>query len=217
MCCLGTVSFHVWVLVSRLDNPSPGPPKISRFFFPLPPQNSFFSSLSVLLEFWWCLKRRDVQMCAFGVLRLSCRAPAARSGGAAGVSHDSLRVQTCTFEGPGLQNTTKIQREDTQRGKERTNFAGEEKNAKFWAPPPFGAEREREKERKWGRERDKIQRNFGRRVVRRKGGPVEGGPATLFSVCVCVCWFVFAILAHFESASLSAGQVNGRRGWSHPV
>ena len=26
-----------------LDRPSPGPPKISLFFFPLPPQNSFFS------------------------------------------------------------------------------------------------------------------------------------------------------------------------------
>ena len=62
--------FHVWVLVFRfglrtalpltalpLDRPSPGPPKISLFFFPLPPQNSFFSSLSggLLVEFWWCL------------------------------------------------------------------------------------------------------------------------------------------------------------------
>ena len=40
--------------------PKGGEPKISRFFFPLPPQNSFFSSLSgcLLVEFWWCLKRR---------------------------------------------------------------------------------------------------------------------------------------------------------------
>ena len=47
------------------------------FFFPLPPQNSFFSSLSggLLVEFWWCLKRRDAQMCAFGVLWLSCASP----------------------------------------------------------------------------------------------------------------------------------------------
>ena len=68
--------FHVWVLVSRfwfghvrcprtilprtalprtalsLDRPK------FRSFFPLPPQNSFFSSLSGgLVEFWWCLKR----------------------------------------------------------------------------------------------------------------------------------------------------------------
>ena len=36
-----------------------GGPKF-RAFFPLPPQNSFFSSLSggLLVEFWWCLKRR---------------------------------------------------------------------------------------------------------------------------------------------------------------
>ena len=36
--------------------PSAGPPKSSLFFFPLPPQNSFFSSLSggLLVEFWWC-------------------------------------------------------------------------------------------------------------------------------------------------------------------
>ena len=54
-------------------------PKISRFFFPVPPQNSFFSSLSggLLVEFWWCLKRRCAQMCTFGVLGLSCEAPAA--------------------------------------------------------------------------------------------------------------------------------------------
>ena len=45
------------------------------------------------------------------------------------------RAQTFTFEGPGLQNTTKIQREDTQRGKKRTNFFGErgKKRGKFWA------------------------------------------------------------------------------------
>ena len=52
-------------------------PKISRFFFPLPPQNLFFSSLSggLLVEFWWCLKRRGAQMCTFGVLGLSCASP----------------------------------------------------------------------------------------------------------------------------------------------
>ena len=54
-------------------------------FFPLPPEISFFSSLSggFLVEFW-CLKRQDAQMCAFGVLWLSCEAPAAqRKGGPA--------------------------------------------------------------------------------------------------------------------------------------
>ena len=57
--------------------PKGGGPKISRFFFPLPPQNSFFSPLSGLFagNFEWCLKRRCVQMCAFGVLWLSCASP----------------------------------------------------------------------------------------------------------------------------------------------
>ena len=47
----------VWTALP-LDRPSPGPPfpspKISLFFFPLSPQNSFFSSLSggLLVEFW---------------------------------------------------------------------------------------------------------------------------------------------------------------------
>ena len=46
-------------------------------FSPLPPQNSFFSSLSggFLVEFWWCLKRRGPEMCTFGVLGLSCASP----------------------------------------------------------------------------------------------------------------------------------------------
>ena len=59
-----TVSCHVWP-----DRPSPGPPKISLFLFPLPPQNSFFSSLSggLLVEFWRCLKRRGAQMCTVGL------------------------------------------------------------------------------------------------------------------------------------------------------
>ena len=38
---------------------------------------------------------------------------------AAGVSHDSPRAQTCTFLGSGASNTTKIQREDTQRDTKR--------------------------------------------------------------------------------------------------
>ena len=46
----------------------------SRFFLPFPPQFSLFLlSGCLLVEFWWCLKRRDPQMCTFGVLGLSCR------------------------------------------------------------------------------------------------------------------------------------------------
>ena len=59
--------------------PKGGEPKISRFFFPLPPQFSFFlpSLRGLLVEFWWCLKRRGPEMCTFGVLWLSCEARAA--------------------------------------------------------------------------------------------------------------------------------------------
>ena len=48
----------VWTALAldrpSLDRPSPGPPKISLFFYPHPPKNSFFSSLSgcLLDEFW---------------------------------------------------------------------------------------------------------------------------------------------------------------------
>ena len=94
-----------------------------------PTGNFILSSLSggFLVEFWWCLKRRDAQMCAFGVLWLSCEAPAARSGGAARASHDDQRAQTCTFERPGASNTTKIPREDPQREKKERNFRRERK------------------------------------------------------------------------------------------
>ena len=64
------------------------------------------------------------------------RAPAARSGGAAGVSHDSPRTPNVHISGPQpSKNTTKIPRVDLQRGKKRTNFAAGEgkKRAKFWA------------------------------------------------------------------------------------
>ena len=62
-------------------------------------------------------------------------------GVCAGFSHDSQRAQTCTFEGPGASNTTKIPREDPQRKREQTNMGsgrGKKKNAKFWAPHPSG-------------------------------------------------------------------------------
>ena len=89
-------------------------------------------------------------------LGLSCEIPA-RSGGAAGVSHDSPRAQTCTFEDPVFKNTTKIQREDTQSGKKRTNFAAGErkKRAKFWAVQEKGVQG---------------------KGVQGKGGPGKGGP-----------------------------------------
>ena len=126
-----------------------GGPKF-RAFFSLSRRKirSFLPSLGgLLVEFWWCLKRGGAQMCTFGVLWLSCEAPAARSGGAGGVSHGSPRAQTCTFERPG----TKIQREDPER-EERKKFPARErkKRAKFWAVQGKGGPA--------------------------KGGPAKGGP-----------------------------------------
>ena len=50
-----------------------------RAFFPSSaPMFALFSlSGGLLVEFWWCLKRRDPQMCTFGVLGLSCETLAA--------------------------------------------------------------------------------------------------------------------------------------------
>ena len=114
--------------------PFPGPPlppfpwtlfpwtaqNFALFFFPSPAAKLvlFFPLWAVFsLNFGGVLKRRGAQMCTFGVLGLSCEAPAAPKPGA-------RELQTCTFEGPGFQkNTTKIPREDPQRRKKRTNFA----------------------------------------------------------------------------------------------
>ena len=51
--------------------PPPDCPKFRSF----PPQFSFFllSLGGLLVEFWWCLKHREAQMCAFAVLWLKPR------------------------------------------------------------------------------------------------------------------------------------------------
>ena len=87
-----------------------------------------------LMPVWvfWCL---DVQVFrCLGVQVFRCSGVQA-----AGVSHDSSRAQTCTFEVPALQkhhqNFTRRPRE-TQK---ELNCAGRgKKTAKFWAPHPSG-------------------------------------------------------------------------------
>ena len=73
-------------------------------------------------------------MCAFGVLWLSCEAPA-RSGGAAGVPHDNQRAQTCTFERPGLQKHHQNSTRGPPEREEKNEICGwrGKKRAKFWA------------------------------------------------------------------------------------
>ena len=75
-------------------------PKISRFFFPFPPPfRSFCVSLGVFSWNFGGVWSAGALKCArleFSGCRV--RAPAARSVGAAGVSHDSPRAQTCTLD-----------------------------------------------------------------------------------------------------------------------
>ena len=123
--------------------PKGGGPEISLFFFSPPAGNFFLSSLSggFLVEFWWCLKRRDAQMCAFGVLWLSCEAPAVRSGGAAGVPHDNQRTPNVhILSAPTLQTQPKFKREDPQRDTEMNEFSGgrEKKKSEILGGPGEG-------------------------------------------------------------------------------
>ena len=125
--------FKVLVFALHPDRPFPGPPfpwiaqNFALFFSP--PQNSFFSLLSGghLVEFWWCfLKRRDPRMCTFGVLGLSCEAWAAEKP--PGV-HTTAREPKRAHFRSGPPNTTRIQREDTQIDRNRTN-GGRERQKK---------------------------------------------------------------------------------------
>ena len=119
-----------------------GGPKFRAFFFPSPAAKLvlFFplwgSSRGILVVF---LKRRGAQMCTFGVLGLSCEAPAApKPPGFHTTAQEPKRVHLRV-----LQNTTKIQREDPQRGK-RTNFAPGEgkKKSEILGGPGEGRSRE---------------------------------------------------------------------------
>ena len=107
-----------------------------------PTGNFILSSLSggFLVEFWWCLKRRDAQMCTFGLSGCRVRAPAARSGGAAGVPHDSPRAQTCTFERPGLQkhHQNSTRRPPRERRKKEISGGREKKKSEILGGPGEG-------------------------------------------------------------------------------
>ena len=75
------------------DRPSPAPPKISLFFFSLPPEISFFLlSLGVFsLNSGGVFEDRDAQMCTFGLS--GCRVePRRPQTGPPGLAHDSPRT-----------------------------------------------------------------------------------------------------------------------------
>ena len=105
-------------------------------FFPSPATKFFlfFPLYSLLVEFWWCLKRRRPSNVHVWSSRAVVCEPR-RPGLVGPPGHTTTREPERAHLGvPAFKNTTKIQREDPQRGKKRTNFAAGEgkKRAKFW-------------------------------------------------------------------------------------
>ena len=109
-----------------------GSPKFRAFFFPLPPQFSFFllSFRGPFVEFWWCLKRRGRQLCTFGVLGLSCEALAAPKP--PGFHTTAREPERAHFKGPGLhkkhQNSTRRLPRERKRTKMRAGEGKKERN-----------------------------------------------------------------------------------------
>ena len=62
------------------------------------------------------------------------------ASGPLGLHTTARELQTCTFQGPGTSNTTKIPRKDTQERKKERNLRREsEKKTRNFGLPPFGA------------------------------------------------------------------------------
>ena len=92
-----------------------------------------------------------------------------RSGGAAGVSHDSPRAQMCTFQGSGLQKTpTKFHERTQERERRMKSVAGGGKKKSEILGCPAVVRR------RVVRRRVVRRRVVQRRGVHRRGG---GGPA----------------------------------------
>ena len=135
--------------------PKGGAQNFALFFFsPLPPPFSLFFSVSgcLLVEFWWCLKRRSPHMCAFGVLWLLCEALAAPKPPGFHMTvrepkRAHLRVPIFTKT---HQNSTR--RHKVREKKNEIVAAERKKRAKFWA----------------------VRRRVQRKGVRRREGPAQG-------------------------------------------
>ena len=158
-----------------------GSPKFRAFFSLSCRKISFFSYLSGVFSwnFGGVLKTKTLKCARVEFSGCRVRAPEARSGGAAGVSHDSPRAQTCTFEGLGLQNTTKIPRENTREGRKERNFAAGEgkKRVKFWAVQAGGGPNQGVVRRRAVRTRSGANREEGS-VGPNWPGPTKIGLAT---------------------------------------
>ena len=99
------------------EGPSPGPPKISLFFFSLPPEISFFLlSLGVFsLNFGGVFGRPE----PLNVHGLSCETTAA--SGPSGLHTTTRELQTCTFNSP---SASKHHQNSTRRPPERQRVVG---------------------------------------------------------------------------------------------
>ena len=89
-------------------------------FFPPPATVSLFLCLfgCLLVEFWWCLKRRGPEMCTFGVLGLSCASPGLQK-------HH--------------QNSTKGPPREREERKKFSSGRREKKKREILGPQPLGA------------------------------------------------------------------------------
>ena len=112
-----------------------GGPKFRAFFLSRQKISFFLLSLGgLLVEFWWCLKRRCAQVCTFGVLWLLCEA---------GVSHDNQRAPHLRV--PAFKTPPKFNEKTPREGRKERILR-----------------REREKkERKFGRSRGRAVQGKG--------------------------------------------------------
>ncbi len=144
-----------------------GGPKISRFFFfPLPPQFSFFllSLGGPFVEFWWCFRRPEPENVHVWALGLSCETPAATPDRAAGArTRQPENSKRAHFRAPALQKSHQNSTKGPPRERDRNSetVAGEgKKNAKFWAVQRRGGPAE----------------GWSGSVGPGEGGPGGGGP-----------------------------------------
>ena len=126
--------------------PSAGPPKIS-LFFSLSRHSFLFFPPSLVgpfrCNFDGVFEDQDPQMCTFGLFGCRVKPRRPHQTGPPGLAHDKKKnreLQTCTFEGPGASNTTKIPRKrPKEMGKRNKQLWRErEKKARNFGPPPFG-------------------------------------------------------------------------------
>ena len=156
--------------LEKVGGPKGGGPKISRFFSLSRRKISFFSSLSggLLVEFWWCLKRRGAQMCTFGVLGLSCASPGGPVWwGRRGFTRQPENSKRAHLRVLVFKTPPKFNEKTPREGRKERNFAAGQgkKRAKF------GRSRRRAVRRRAVR-----RRAVRRRAVPGEGGPAEGGP-----------------------------------------